>query len=355
MLARRLVQGTAELTRLVLRELIALRAVKDTLIVSTNNASCPPDYERRAAVRRTDLALFPGNSCMCDADLRRVVTPWFVAVVASASVALASTSGAQTYVNTGPGRPIQIEDASPLERFALEGRLAPVSFGGTSGRTGVVVEPGLAYGLVPRLQVDLAAPVGFRAGVGGRSSGVAGIALSTLYAFNVETRSLPAVAARLGIVLPVGSFGPRRAHESLRAIATRTFPWGRFHFNHQYTFGDEPGLATTIASPTITASSDVGGALSRWTTGIAVDHAFPLRGVLVAAELFARHPLADSLSAQWHAGAGMRYQLTRAVSLDVGGSAAFSGDERPWSVRVGVSRATSLRRVMPGLGGSNDE
>ena len=292
---------------------------------------------------------------MRDADLRHVTSRWFIAVVGVAAVLLAATAGAQTYVNTGPGRPMQIEDAVPLERFALESRLAPISFGGMPGRTGVVVEPGLAYGIVPRLQIDIASPFGFRDGTSGTSSGGAGIALSTLYAFNVETRSLPAFAARLGVVLPVGGLGPRRGHESLRAIATRTFPWARLHFKHQYPFGDESSVPAETPTADVTAPSDVGGVLSRWMTGVAVDHAFPLRGVLVAAEVFARHPLVDSISPQWHAGAGLRYQLTAAVSLDVGGSVAFTGDQRSWSARLGVSRATSLRRVMPGLGGSNDE
>ena len=306
-------------------------------------------FERRTGVSPTALTFFR-YSCMCDANLRRVVSCLIVAVTGGLAATFTSTASAQTYVNTGPGRPMQIEDAMPVARFTLESRLAPVSFGGVAGRTVAIVEPGLTYGLVPRLQVDIAAPVGFRHGNDGTSTGVAGIGLSTLYAFNVETRVLPAVAARASIVLPVGSFGPRRAHESLRAIATRTFPWGRLHFNHQYTFGDEP-VPTVIEPSSVTASSDVGGVLSRWMTGVAVDHAFPIRGVLMAAELSARHPLVDSLSVQWHAGVGLRYQLNAAVSLDVGGSAAFAGDERPWSVRFGVSRAMSLRRLTPGLGG----
>lgn len=263
---------------------------------------------------------------------------------------IGTPAAAQRYSNTSPGRPLQIEDAIPVERFGLDMRLAPAAFGRSAGRSGWSVEAGIAYGIVPRLQVDVAAPIGYRDVGQGSSSGVAGVSLSALYAFNIESRSVPAIALRAGTMVPVGEFGPRRMHESLRGIVTRSFPWGRVHFNHQYTFGGEPDLVTSPFRE-LTASSDVGGSLSRWTTGVAVDRAFPISGLLVGAELFARHSLVDSLAAQWHAGAGIRYQWSSSVSVDVGASTAFTGSTPGWSVRFGVARSTSVQRLIPGLGG----
>ncbi len=281
---------------------------------------------------------------MHDARLRTVGL-----IVLGVFLVAAPLARAQRYTNTSPGRPLQVEDAIPFERFALEARLAPANIANSDGWTRWSVEPGISYGIVPKLQIDLAAPVGYHDAAAGGSTGVAGVSLSALYAFNVESQSLPAIALRAGAIVPVGSFGPRRMHESIKGIATRSFSWGRLHFNHQYTFGDEPGVVV-VSQGDLTASSDVGGTLARWNTGVAVDRAFPLVGVLVGAELFARHPLADSVDAQWHAGLGVRYQFSASVTIDVGGSAAFTGADRDWSLRLGIARWTSMQRPIPGLG-----
>lgn len=255
----------------------------------------------------------------------------------------AARADAQTpYANTSAGRPLGMEDAVAMERYALDAHLSPVGMGRQNGRSTWFVEPGLAYGLVPRTQVEVTVPIGFRDAAGGSGAGIAGLDVSALYALNVESRSLPALAIRGGVLMPVGNFGVRNAHESVTGIATRTFGWGRAHFNAGHTFGDEP--------PT-TGSRGVGGRgdPARWTTGLSVDRALPLRGLLVAAEVFARRGLADSASARWNVGAGARYQWTRQTTLDVGAATSVTG-AREWSLRAGVGRTMAVRSLMPGLG-----
>jgi hypothetical protein len=258
----------------------------------------------------------------------------------AAAGAVALPAYAQTdYYNTDRGRPITVEDAYATERYAFELQLAPVRL--ERSRGGVYhwgIEPELAYGLLPRTQVEIGFPLLYSdLGSSGRQTGLAGIDLSLLHNLNVETATLPAFGLAADLLAPVGGLAPDKAYASAKAIATRTLGRARFHLNGQYTFGSEPG-------------PDVAGAgaeVSRWLAGVAVDRTFPLRSLLVTAEVFARQPIHREEDVAWNAGTGVRYQLDPLFALDAGVGKRLTGDDRSWFVTFGLARAFAIRALMP--------
>jgi hypothetical protein len=256
-----------------------------------------------------------------------------------------STLRAQSaYANTESGRPLRTEDAYVIERYRLDADVGPVTWQQSRKDGSWVVNPELIYGILPRTQVQLAVPFGGRTANQG-SVGVNDVELSATYALNVETRSFPAFAVRGRGLIPVGDFGVRAGHTSLAAIATRSFGWGRLSVNHEYTFGDEPP-GSAAADPRFVAAT-----VSRWWTGAAVDRALPLRGLLVGLEVFARQPLATGSHPRWNAGAGVRYQLTNATVIDLGGGATFAGDDPSGMLTIGIARSVAVGNLFPGIGG----
>lgn len=246
----------------------------------------------------------------------------------------ASARGQTDYYNTDTGRPLQIEDAYPVERRAFEIQAAPLRI--ERSRTGVYhwgIEPELAYGILPRTQLELAVPFAFiDAGGGERSSGLSGLHLSVLHNFNVET-SIPALAVSAGVLLPVGSLGPDEAYTSVKGILTRTFTWARFHLNGEYTFGSR-----------LAAGDESAGAaeVSSWLGGIAVDRTFPLKSLLVTGEVYAREPIHTNEGIEWNTGVGFRYQLDPRFNIDGGIGRRLTGDDGGWYVTFGTAYAVGL-------------
>jgi hypothetical protein len=247
---------------------------------------------------------------------------------------------AQTdYYNTDAGRPVQVEDAYPVERRAFEIQAAPLRL--ERARRGVYhwgIEPEIAFGILPRTQVELGLPLAFiDAGAAGRTSGFAGVDISMLHNLNVET-SIPALAVAAGVLLPAGNLGPDEAYASIKGIATRTFRRARIHVNAEYTFGSE-----APATGGGNASVGLGTAeVSRWMAGVAVDRTFPLRSALFTAELFAREPLHADQAVEWNAGVGARYQFRPRWALDAGIGRRLTGDDRAWYVTFGSAYAFGL-------------
>jgi hypothetical protein len=171
---------------------------------------------------------------------------------------------------------------------------------------------------------------------GGKASGLAGIEASALYNLNNETRTLPAFALAADVLLPVGGLGPDRAYPTLKGLATRTFPRARFHVNAEYTLGPDAGEGDEV------------GEASRWMAGIAVDRAFPIRSILVTADLFAEQALDPDESLGWTAEAGLRYQTSPQFNVDLGIGRRFAGGEQGWSFTVGVAHAFALRTMLRG-------
>lgn len=261
-------------------------------------------------------------------------------VVLAAALLSARPADAQTdYYNTDTGRPTRVEDAYATERFALDLHLAPLTVERHGGRTAWTLDPEIAYGLLPRTQIELGVPLAYRESGGGRRLGLAGLDLTALYNFNVETGSWPAVATRAGALLPVGRFAPEDVQPYLQGMATRTYRWARFHANVAYAFGDAPA-----------ESAGGGSELSRWMSGLAIDRTFPLSSFLVAGEIYASQPLDDEAGPEWTAGTGLRYQLSPLHAFDAGLARRFTGDAQGWSFTFGLARVLGVRVLPPGFG-----
>ncbi|HYC51264.1 MAG TPA: transporter [Gemmatimonadaceae bacterium] len=245
-------------------------------------------------------------------------------------IVLSTPLQAQTdYYNTDRGRPLRTEDAYPVERRAFEIQAAPLRLERASG--GVYrwsVEPEIAYGILPRTQVELGVPFSVVDAAAGRQAGAGGIHASVLHNLNVET-SIPAFALSAAALLPVGEFAPDDPYFSFRGIATRTFTWARFHVNGEYTVGEE--------TADVSASE-----LARWSAGLAVDRTFPLRSLLLGAELVVEQPIVESEDQVVIAGAGFRYQLSPRWAMDAGAGKRMTGDDRSWYVTVGSAYAFGL-------------
>ncbi len=212
----------------------------------------------------------------------------------------------------------------------------------------------MAYGILPRTQVEVGFPISLvDAADGGGASGLAGIEVAALHNLNVETRTLPALAVAAEVLLPVGGLAPDQPYASLKGIATRTLPWARFHANAQYTFGagpDEspdpiPALADDVVVAPRQPETETEG--SRWMAGIAVDRTFPLRSLLVTADVFAEQPLDDGEELAWTAETGLRYQTSPQFNVDLGLGRRFAGGGQGWFFTFGASHAFAVRSLIP--------
>lgn len=255
------------------------------------------------------------------------------------SLAPAPLAAQTDYYNTDAGRPVLIEDALPVERYAFELQLAPLRLErGRGGAYNWGVEPEVAYGIFPRTQVEVGLPLVYQDGAMGKELGAAGVEMSVLHNLNTETRTLPALALAADLVLPVGSFAPDRVYPSVKGIATRTLSWARFHVNGQYTFGAAPGEESVVPTET-----------SRWLAGVAVDRTFPIRSMLLIADFYASQPMHEDEDIELNAGAGVRYQLSPQFALDGGVGKHLNGDGG-WFVTFGTAYAFAVRSLIPGLG-----
>lgn len=265
----------------------------------------------------------------------------FVLSLGAAALAASLTpvrAAAQTdFYNTTVGRPLRIEDASPVEYRALEFDVAPLRFerarGGVSQWS---LHPETTIGILPRTQIRIGVPLAYLDATTASTRGVAGLEVSALRALNAET-AIPALAVAADVRLPVGPLGGDATYGTVKGILTRTLPWARFHANAEFTLG--PAVASTaVATSTSPATADV----SRWLLGVAVDKTFPLRSLLVTAESFAEQPIRDGEPVAWNAGTGLRYQLTPRWAIDGGVGRRLTGDDRAWYVTFGSAFALGL-------------
>ncbi|MBP7548932.1 MAG: hypothetical protein KA761_01530 [Gemmatimonadaceae bacterium] len=267
-----------------------------------------------------------------------IAIPLLLAIPTVAAPAAAQTD----FYNTDRGRPLRTEDALVIERRAFELQAAPLTF--TRVARGVSqwgIAPELAWGFAPRTQLEVALPIAVQDdGTRPRAlTALAGVEVELLHQLNAETTTLPAFALGAGVHLPVGPLAPVRELVSLRALATRTLAWGRVHLNGAYTVGDD-------LAPGDRGADDA----SRWAAGIAVDHTFPLRSLLVGAEVHAVAPLLADAATEWRVGAGVRQQLSPRVALDAGIGRRLSEGEAGWTLTFGAAYAFAPPG-MPGFGG----
>ena len=228
---------------------------------------------------------------------------------------------AQTdYFNLDAGRPLRVEDALVIERHAFEWQVAPLRFSRGRGGAGAFgVEPELAWGLFPRTQVEVGVPL-FRPRDG--ALGAAGVELTALHALNAESTSWPGLALKAGVHTPAGPHGPSTTRTELGAIATRTMSQGRVHAN-------------------VTWHPSGGTDDGRWSAGLAADHAFVLRSMLVGAEVVVDDAGVTGADPRWSVATGMRYQVGPRSAVDVGvGRTLGTGGE--WSVTMGSAVSFGL-------------
>jgi hypothetical protein len=254
---------------------------------------------------------------------------------------LPRTGVAQTdYYNTDAGRPIRVEDAYAIERRALELQVAPLRL--ERPRAGAYrwgLEPELAIGLLPRTQLEIGLPlVHAESRTGARVSALGGLDVSALYNLNAETQ-WPALAVAGEVVLPVGGLAPARAIPSLKAIATRTWPWARVHANAQVTFANARDVSPLT---NVTTHAPANAEFTRWMGGLAIDHTLALHSALVTAELVASQPLERLAPTRWDAAGGLRYQLSPRVALDAGAGYRLRGDDPGWFLTSGAAIAIGL-------------
>lgn len=277
-------------------------------------------------------------------------SPFACALVVACTwlVLLPSRAVAQTdYFNTDGGRPLRIEDATAVEWRAIELQLAPFSLERAGGRWQPSLEPELAFGILPRTHLSVGFPLQRvdRAGTSGATgdgslSGLGGVHLSLFHQLNVETR-VPAFALRGEVLLPAGPLGAGRAIPSVTGIATRTLSAlgpVRVHANATVTLGD--ALSADDAAPEGAEANEI----PRWLAGVSIDRAFPVQYTLIAAELLAQRGLAGGSDVTWHAGVGVRHQLTARFVVDAGVRRRLASNDAPWSVTVGSAMALSLGR-----------
>jgi hypothetical protein len=264
------------------------------------------------------------------AKLSRVVPALLLGHLAAAS------AEAQTdYFNTDAGRPIRVEDAYAIERRAIELQLAPLRLERERGgayRWGV--EPEIALGLFARTQIEIGFPMVHAEGPRGtRTTALAGLEMSALYNLNAETR-LPALALAADVVMPAGPLGPSTSIPTVKAIATKTFPWARFHVNGQMTFADDDATGGTsgIVPP---ANAE----FSRWMAGVAVDKTLPLRAMLFTVEVVTSEPFEAGAARRLDVAGGSRIQFSPRVAFDAGGGYRLRGDEPGWFLTTGAAVA----------------
>lgn len=258
-----------------------------------------------------------------------------------AALAIPIAAQAQTdFYNTDRGRPLAVEDAIVVERRAFELQAAPLRVERVArGVTHWGIAPELAWGVLPRTQVEVSFPLAVEddAARDEMLVALAGIELEVLHQLNAETMGLPALAVGAGVHLDAGPLAPRRAVATLRALATRTHRWGRVHLNASYA----PGEALAADDPGAAESS-------RWMGGLAVDRTFALRSLLVGADLTARESLLDDGEVEWRAGVGFRNQVSPRLAMDAGLFRRLSAGAPGWGLTVGGAYAFAPPR-MPGF------
>jgi hypothetical protein len=264
------------------------------------------------------------------------------ALVATIWLAASEKLSAQTdFYNTDRGRPVQIEDAYSTERYAFELKVAPIRLERSRGPAYTwTAEPEMAYGILPRTHVEIGAPLVYSDVAGVRTRGLAGLDLSAFHSFNVETETFPALAVRADVLAPIGSLAPDRTYSSLTGLMTRTFSWLRVHANGQYTFG------AALDASTSGSQSEI----SRWLAGVAVDKTYPLKSMLLTAELYARGPFESSADVEYNAGTGIRYQWSPTLAVDFGVGRRLTGDNPAWYVTFGSAYAFAVASLIPGVG-----
>jgi len=288
------------------------------------------------------------------------------------------------YYNRDSGRPTRIEDAIPTPRYELELELAPLRVEklGTGARRWRL-EPKIAYGIAPFTDIELRFPyiiVDSPEPATPRKSGVGGIAFAALHAFGVERSTWPVFAISGEWIAPYGGLSAPIGSYTVKGIATKTFPFARFHTNVAYgTYSSKVSVCAlprpiNVPAPEGCVANSIpfdppcdivpiagdGGALSaqcmgravmreeiqefdplrsvgmRWLATVGVDHAFALSSTLVSADFAAERFAGLFAKTDLSAELGIRRQVTPQFVVDLGLTRHFVGLFRGNAISFGA-------------------
>ena len=238
------------------------------------------------------------------------------------------------YRNLEDDRPTRIEDAYPIERHAFEVML-PWRYERESGGNVHSFSPELSYGLLPNFQAGVKLPLAGADDGTERVWGAAGLRVFSLYNFNTESRSLPALSLRADAAFPVGGLAGEGTRFTLKGILTRSWGMTRLHANGAYTLGDDQ-LPAAAAEPA-----------ARWWYGLALDRTLYRKSTLVVAELYALKER-DAAPVEVNVSLGVRRQLSPVHVIDLGVARRLSDEGPDLEVTLGVSRAFAIAGLLPG-------
>jgi hypothetical protein len=254
--------------------------------------------------------------------------------IALTAAGIRPLAGQIDYRNLDDHRPVQTEDAYPIERYAFE-LLVPYQYDDERGGDALhVFTPELGYGVLANAQIGLKLPFTAVDGADETDWGFAGPRVFALYNLNTEGRTLPGLAIRADVALPVGGFAGDNAQLTLKGIATRSWGSTRLHLNGGLTLGDQTGR------PEVNAEPD-------WAMSLAADRTFLRQSLLVIGELGVLEA-SSSAPTEVTAGLGVRYQLTPTLVLDAGASRRLVERAGPdLGLTLGLSHAFALAGLMP--------
>ncbi len=252
-------------------------------------------------------------------------------IVASASLMLAAVAlpaaAQKDYSALDDGRPVTTQDAYPVERGAFELTL-PVGLAKGGAWSAL---PELAWGATWNAMIGVKTPITLGTGDGERI-GVDGLGAFAMYNFNTESPTLPALAVRGDLSVPVGEHGDDGISGTLTLIATRSFGVWRTHLNLSHALGDP--VAHSAAHPA-----------GKWQGSFAADHSVWRKSLLLVADVVASDP-GHQADIRWSSGAGLRWQWTPTWVVDLGGRWLF--DDDAFAVAVGFSHHFGIAALMKG-------
>jgi len=286
------------------------------------------------------------------------------------------------YRNIDGTKPLRIEDASAAERHELDWDPLALRMDRVDGRAyRLQWEPKLSYGILPRTELKLRMPIAAREPSAKPRGGVVGVAVSAFHNLNTESRILPAFAFEGELFTSGSGANASGSSWSTRAIATRSFGFGRLHANVGYaTYRTRPlppappqqplsaapppiidmpcamasderapdaarpaelrAIPVTASLVTIDPTKNGGG---RMLAGIAIDKAFPLQSVLIVGDAFVERYTGALTSTDWTTELGARHQLTPRTVVNFAYGNRFSGSSRSWYLNTGMSVSFAFR------------
>ena len=313
-------------------------------------------------------------------------------LVLASSVGSVANAQAE-YRNLDAGFPVRIEDATVTDRYDLDLDLLNVRYDELSGlRTRFQYEPRASYGILPRTEMWLRAPLYYRERTITPRRGLAGVGLGGMYQLTQETLAIPGIAIASEAFFPTGPGASPPAY-SLKTLVTRSLSGARIHLNARvasYSLRTVPSNCQTLPGGTVCSDSAATGpgalppldgpcavapqsaipvsfacaapatgsasglALAvpgrlithaAWMVGIAADKTLPLKSVLFVADIFAERFEGIGRSVDLTAEIGARRQLTPGMILVAGVGRHFKGTNNSSFFVVGATYSRPLQSV----------